>query len=393
MAHAIAPTHKIMGETYQIACYSVASESRVAANQTVYSEDVALDNHTTDTAMDAHPLGRFAMLPNEAIMSIFCFVRAIPDVCRLMSVCRTFHAMVDAPFLWRALYRALPSAVGDAVPDTWGKDWRWLWSAPTVTINAGCGTGIATYRGGCLVYHGEVVGGQPDGRGIMVVRRDPPVVEVIDSNPCGTPTPRVMRTRWIIKAGDRFEGIWSRGILARGRCSFTPQTGCHYEGQCENGRIQGRGRLVYPIGIYTGSWHEDERHGRGIEIHHDDRVSYKGDWKFNRTHGHGTRVWLDGGIYTGDWLIGERSGHGAMTHAGGDRYHGQWKYDKRHGYGIEIRADGGSYQGGWWDGLMHGHGICISADGSRHEGEYHRGERCNVSCGGDIPCGPANQKG
>jgi hypothetical protein len=93
-----------------------------------------------------------------------------------------------------------------------------------------------------------------------------------------------------------------------------------YQGQCQNERIHGHGRLVRANGeSYLGLWRNDRYHGQGIYCWVNGDV-YQGQWRDELQSGEGTLVRGTGENYSGDWLRGRKYGEGTLTLAGGDSY-------------------------------------------------------------------------
>jgi hypothetical protein len=161
---------------------------------------------------------------------------------------------------------------------------------------------------------------------------------------------------WIVRNPDCdwkvYEGCWSNHQDAAVSSSTrTTSIAC----------FEGSGRLVYTNDdVYTGSFHQSQRHG------------------------HGTYHWTDGRSYTGDWFRNQRTGSGIYTYAKNtqssnsngqvDYYQGEFVNGQRCGYGTFVfGATGASYRGAWRDGLYHGRGTTVDETGSVFEGKFCRG--------------------
>lgn len=101
-----------------------------------------------------------------------------------------------------------------------------------------------------------------------------------------------------------------------------------YEGECVDGKPQGRGKLIGPGLTYEGEFHEGKRHGSGVQ-----------------TLFSGTR-------YEGEFRDDARSGRGTYTNSQGERYEGQWLDDQPHGQGKLTRPDGTVLEGIWTRGCL-----------------------------------------
>ncbi|KAH3758719.1 Morn repeat protein [Pelomyxa schiedti] len=111
---------------------------------------------------------------------------------------------------------------------------------------------------------------------------------------------------------------------------------------------------------------------------------YEGEWDRDKWHGSGTWVSPDGSgdIYHGTFDHGKRSGTGRMLFGdknhggGGGSYVGEWKDDKFHGRGVRLWANGDRYEGQWVCGKEDGEGTKTwSRDGSSFTGLWEMGEQ------------------
>ncbi|MDX9873427.1 MAG: hypothetical protein RBS88_00840, partial [Spongiibacteraceae bacterium] len=84
-----------------------------------------------------------------------------------------------------------------------------------------------------------------------------------------------------------------------------------YTGQCEAGRPEGAGKVVY---------------------HNGDR--FEGEFRDGLPHGKGSWFGAAGDSYRGEWVAGMRSGEGTYRWASGSEYSGHWHDDRRHGQGT-----------------------------------------------------------
>ena len=123
--------------------------------------------------------------------------------------------------------------------------------------------------------------------------------------------------------------------------------------------------------VYYGEWSKNynKRHGRGIQVWMDGS-KYEGYWKDDKANKKGKLVHADGDIYEGEWLDDKAHGFGIYTHIDGAQYEGNWKEDKQEGKGKEKWPDGASYEGEYKQGKKSGYGIFKWADGSTYEGNF-----------------------
>lgn len=150
---------------------------------------------------------------------------------------------------------------------------------------------------------------------------------------------------------------------------------------------------------YTGDWKENKKHGYGIKIYDNKdkyegywendlrngkgtywlcigrnkyRKLYSGDWKNNQKEGNGIYFYKDGSCYDGEWKNSKRDGKGLMIYANQDFYEGQWKEDLKDGYGILEKKNGDKYYGHWKNGMKEGQGYYYYyITGKVYLGEWH----------------------
>lgn len=136
----------------------------------------------------------------------------------------------------------------------------------------------------------------------------------------------------------------------------TYPNGCRYAGQFANdGMRHGHGKCWYPrdLGVYTGQWHMNVKHGVGCMVYANGDV-YNGTWRRNLHDGSGTLT-SGGGrgeVYVGDFADNRRHGRGVITYEGGDAYSGTWYNDLRHGEGMIMFANGGSSRRVYYHGKL-----------------------------------------
>ena len=126
---------------------------------------------------------------------------------------------------------------------------------------------------------------------------------------------------------------------------------------------------------YSGDWKENKKHGYGIKIY-DNKDKYEGYWENDLRNGKGT-YWLCIGknkyrkLYTGDWKNNQKEGQGIYFYKDGSCYDGEWKNSKRDGKGLMIYANEDIYQGSWKEDKKHGHGILEKANGDKYYGFWN----------------------
>lgn len=172
------------------------------------------------------------------------------------------------------------------------------------------------YRNG-NVYHGQMRGGRPHGKGRMDYAN-----------------------------GDVYEGDFVHGA-PNGQGKFVFEDGLYYEGSVESGlfrRVKGYGTFYIATGeSYVGGMKNWRFHGEGEYRDENGKVTYKGEWRDGKRHGHGIKYYADGGRYEGEFRRGLRHGWGILYYPeGGDilRYEGNFKGGVPRGRGTYYRADG-----------------------------------------------------
>lgn len=103
------------------------------------------------------------------------------------------------------------------------------------------------------------------------------------------------------------------GLGSAGAAPSADAGGWRYNGQWRNGKMDGRGTLLYPDG-----W------------------KFEGDWREGRISGKGVLHFADGSLYDGEWADGKMDGLGSLTFPDGWKYVGQWRAGRMHGSGELI---------------------------------------------------------
>lgn len=158
---------------------------------------------------------------------------------------------------------------------------------------------------------------------------------------------------------------------------------------------------------YIGDWKENKMHGYGVKIYDNKdkyegywvnglrdgkgtywicigknkfRKLYTGDWKNNQKEGHGIYFYKDGSCYEGEWKNSKKNGKGVMMYANKDIYEGEWQDDKREGYGVLEKLNGDKYYGHWHLNLKEGQGYFYYHQTSKiYLGEWHEDNpRCGI---------------
>ncbi len=140
------------------------------------------------------------------------------------------------------------------------------------------------------------------------------------------------------------------GNCMNGTGVYQFESGARYEGSFQNGKRQGKGRLLLSTGlVYEGDFVRDYRDGHGQQTSPDGSI-YTGQFMRDRYHGEGTMVFGDGSVYKGQWQTGKMHGEGALTKATGEQYIGSFRHGLMDGRGVWIRSDGTRIDGQWSEG-------------------------------------------
>ena len=168
---------------------------------------------------------------------------------------------------------------------------------------------------------------------------------------------------------------WTRGELK----------GCQYEGSWLQGKIHGRGTMIYTDkSRHDGLWRDGKRHGRGKWTGAGDRLM-QGTWVKGSLMGRGKLVDGNGNVYTGDLMDGLPHGHGIMKEGrfmdcGANIYIGSWVRGVKHGYGVmDDIHQGEKYLGMWESGARNGPGCVVNSDSVYYEGNFYGNKL--VGCG------------
>ena len=206
-----------------------------------------------------------------------------------------------------------------------------------------------------------------------------------------------------LKSGERSgDGSWVSAPVTRwAKYSWTrgELKGCKYEGSWLEGKIHGRGKMVYSDkSHHQGLWRDGKRHGRGLwtgsggELMEGTWVRgslvgrgklvdgngnvYTGDIADGLPHGHGVMKegrFMDSGanIYIGSWVKGVKNGYGVMDDIHqGEKYLGMWESGAKNGPGCVVNSDSVYYEGTFSNNKLVGCGLMLFEDGARYEGEF-----------------------
>lgn len=140
--------------------------------------------------------------------------------------------------------------------------------------------------------------------------------------------------------GSIYEGEWNNGVMeGQGECTYPDGKG-KYTGEWKTGHPNGKGKCSFRNGCeYNGIWKNGAMDGLGV-YKFENSEEYDGEWKKNQPDGKGTFKYASGNIYEGQWRKGKREGNGKFTYYNDDEYEGEWCDDKKDGIGVYKRASG-----------------------------------------------------
>jgi hypothetical protein len=169
--------------------------------------------------------------------------------------------------------------------------------------------------------------------------------------------------------GATYEGVFDSSYET-GSGSITYPTGMKFTGEWKIGKPINSGTMEYPSGeVFTGEFKDGKRNGKGALKYKDGSV-LDCEWRNDMPHGQGTLNLISSRItYTGPFSEGKFFGAGIMI-LGKARYDGAFKDNQRNGRGKMMYEDGSIYEGEWKDDRHHGSGKWLSVDGSSYEGEF-----------------------
>ncbi len=149
-----------------------------------------------------------------------------------------------------------------------------------------------------------------------------------------------------------------------------------YKGQWKDDKRHGHGTFIASDkSEYTGSWDGDFKHGVGKMTEHDPNDDtpgavqvYDGSWVDGRKCGQGHIVYSNKEEYIGSWSDNAPNGEGVYT-AGDHTYTGTFVNGKYHGNGKTEYKNHDLYVGSYVNGYKEGEGVYTNSDGSiKHSG-------------------------
>lgn len=132
-------------------------------------------------------------------------------------------------------------------------------------------------------------------------------------------------------------------------------------------------------------------------VHYTNGSCYQGQVQNGKAHGLGRLSCANGDLYEGEFVIGQLFGVGRVNYANGFFYEGELLFGKPNGLGTLIDANKDCYQGEFILGRAFGYGKLTYANGSCFEGEFVMGKPSfgnftSASCEKDSYRGPFDPK-
>lgn len=182
--------------------------------------------------------------------------------------------------------------------------------------------------------------------------------------------------------------------------------GIFYSGGVVNGLFNGKGTCTkYQHETYSGEFVDGKRCGSGKVLYHkkpadasivqnststelavhsfssssldksntDNLISYEGEWKDDKYHGHGLLKFQHGAQYDGSFVDGLFEGSAEYKFENGDVYVGMFHNDTAHGRGKFNSLDGDCYVGDFSNGVFHGNGKYDMNNDMTYDGEWQNG--------------------
>ncbi|AJF97414.1 Morn repeat protein [Pandoravirus inopinatum] len=371
----------------------------------------------------------FDHLPDELVLCVLMAVGDAKSLAAWSATSRRHWLLALDESLWRHLCEVHFGLCPFGPPLPVHAGWRWIYKAQSrPACSIGVDVGAAVIEGGCKVYWGDTMDGQPHGFGLSVDQTSQMCDGhlrarlVAGGRADDSPLPDRSQGQWahgtmhgpgltVYCDGTRVEVLWEHGVrgdhvrityvngnryegkaitcMPHGEGTKTYLDGAQHQGAWEWGVPHGDGTTKWPNGdLCTGYWDNGELHAGTYIWPSGDR--YDGDFVDKQIHGLGSCTYADGSRYDGQWVRGTKHGHGVMTYANGHKYEGVWAHNQRDGHGIYTWPDGGVYEGHYGMDRRQGRGTRTYADGSFIAGVWD-GAVCarDPVVGhrtGDMPC-------
>jgi hypothetical protein len=169
-----------------------------------------------------------------------------------------------------------------------------------------------------------------------------------------------------------YEGNFENGMYQGLGEDFTPH--CSYTGYFVAGKKNGKGKAIFSSGdTYEGEWKDDVMHGKGVYISKKDNYHYDGEFSWGKKSGLGEMKIIHSNenidIYTGTFFDDKKDGKGKYVHhESGFVYEGNFREDKMHGEGQMTYGEDHYYVGKYAKNMKNGQGLLKAGDMPQFEG-------------------------
>ena len=160
---------------------------------------------------------------------------------------------------------------------------------------------------------------------------------------------------------------------------------CHYIGDTQNGKKQGKGKLLFSDGSYyegdfkddlytgvgtlhlkeyryVGEFFNGKKQGKGKIEYFVEKKVYEGEFMDDLPSGFGKEIYENGVIYEGFFVNGKKHNKGKLTLANGGEYIGEFKNDSLEGNGYFKWNETKNYKGQWKENCIDGFGVFTDGD-------------------------------
>lgn len=316
----------------------------------------------------------FSLLPEELVFEIFSFLHG-SDICNgVEKVCKGWRRLAKDDQLWLSLVRRAADPVDeDSFRKPAFKSWKWLYSSQNLILSdleKQKDLTVGRYECAEWIYEGDWKDGKHSGYGRKTWKNIKKEGEEDESS---------LREEENQNQNNAapLDQVNANQTQEQGQASPQPQRKqikkpflSYYEGEWKDNKEHGKGKRVFEEDhYYIGLWKEGEREGFGF-YHWPNKTFYEGEFKEGFRHGHGTYTWSEKAKYIGQWQKGIEHGKGIRSWADGDRYEGDWVHGTRTGHGIYSWPNGSSYEGKWLQCAHEGYGIYSWPDGRMYKGHF-----------------------
>jgi hypothetical protein len=148
--------------------------------------------------------------------------------------------------------------------------------------------------------------------------------------------------------------LWHSNIPYEKKTEYY-EDGSKYVGEFRYGKPHGHGKYIMSEEVfYEGEFENGQIQGQGVHTYNDEgeKGKYIGEFKRGSRHGKGKFIWDDGSSYEGEYKAGDRHGHGKFIFSNNAFYEGEFENNKIHGKGKYTWPNGSSCDGDWKNGSL-----------------------------------------